>query len=58
MRILIALLGVLPAVFLHAEDQPFIYPQNDAFRQELAKAKLKGLALTCLLYTSPSPRDS
>ena len=46
MRIPIPLLALLSVVLLHAEDQPFVYPQSDAFKQELAKAKARGLTLT------------
>jgi hypothetical protein len=46
MRIPIYLFAIFSVVLLRAEDQPFLYPQSDAFKQELAKTKLKGLTLT------------
>ena len=46
MRMPIPLLAISSVVLLRAQDQPFLYPQSDAFKQELANAKLRGLALT------------
>ncbi len=49
MRIPIHLLFLCAGLCLsltRAEDLPFIYPQNDAFHQQLAKTHLRGLVLT------------
>ena len=46
MRFPTLLFVCLAAVLLHAEDQPYLYPQSDAFKQELAKAKSHDLTLT------------
>ena len=48
MRILhpILLLGGLTLALTHAEDQPFLYPQSEAFRGQLAKVRGRGLVLT------------
>ncbi len=46
MRHATLLLACLSTVLLRAEDQPFLYPQADAFKQQLAKTRLKGLTLT------------
>ena len=46
MRLPILLFSGFSAVLLRAEDQPFLYPQSDAFKQELATAKVKGFTLT------------
>jgi len=46
MRLAPLLLACLSTLLLRAEDLPFLYPQADAFKQQLAHAKLKGLTLT------------
>ena len=46
MRLPILLFTGFFLVLLHAEDQPFLYPQTDTFTQQLAAAKTRGLTLT------------
>ena len=46
MRPLPLVLACLSVALLQAQDQPFLYPQTDAFKQDLAAATLKGLVLT------------
>jgi len=46
MRPLPLLLACLAVSLLSAEDLPFLYPQTDAFKQELANVRVKGLILT------------
>jgi len=46
MRALPLIFACLSVALLRAEDQAFIYPQTDAFKQELAKIHLKGITLT------------
>jgi len=47
MRIPILLLSATMSLALtRAEDLPFLYPQNDAFRQQFAKTKARDLVLT------------
>ncbi|MEI8037424.1 MAG: hypothetical protein WCJ14_03445 [Verrucomicrobiota bacterium] len=46
MRYLILLIACWSVALLRAEGPPFLYPQSDAFKQELAKVRLKGLTLT------------
>ena len=59
---LIVLLGVASAVFWHvaqAHQEAFMLETNRATAQ-VVDPQLTGrfLHITCLLYTSPSPRDS
>lgn len=46
MRYLILLIVCGSVACLRAEDLPFLYPQTDTFKQELARVRLKGLTLT------------
>lgn len=46
MRSLPLVLACLSISLLHAEDQAFLYPQTDVFKQDLAKASVKRLTLT------------
>jgi hypothetical protein len=46
MRLPTCLLALLSVVPLPAQEHAFLYPQSDTFKQELAKARGKGLALT------------
>jgi hypothetical protein len=46
MRFLPLLLAACSMVLSRADDLPFVYPQSDAFKRDLAKAKLRGLTLT------------
>ena len=46
MRIPILLLSAgLCLTLTHAAELPFLYPQSDAFRQQLAKTKLRNIVL-------------
>jgi hypothetical protein len=40
------ILACLAFAQVRAEEQPFLYPQTDSFKQELANAKARGLTLT------------
>lgn len=46
MRYLMLLMACGLVAFLRAEDLPFLYPQTDTLKQELAHARLRGLTLT------------
>ena len=46
MRIPILLFACLSVTLLRAQDEPFVYPQSDAFKRALTSAKDKGLTLT------------
>ena len=46
MRYLTLLIACWSMAPLRAEEPPFLYPQNGAFQEELAKVRLKGLTLT------------
>jgi len=46
MRIPILMFTGLFVSLLGAQDQPFLYPQGDAFKQELATVTRRGLTLT------------
>lgn len=40
------LTSLAAATLVHAENQPFLYPETDAFKQKVSKAQARGLALT------------
>ncbi|MEI7911015.1 MAG: hypothetical protein WCK77_15370 [Verrucomicrobiota bacterium] len=46
MRALPLFLTCLSVALLQAGEPPYLYPQTDAFKQDLAAARLKGLSLT------------